>query len=202
MTPIDPIAPLESTAVKSSSVENSAVYKRSEFSDLLTSNNFYTVSAIALVLGVASVFGFIQNPRKLKSVVDTISYKVSMKHVDNQRMSHRLFQQEQYRLSASVKKPSNNQRFFNKISSVEGNLYLFDGINAASKKKDIKRVAFSYDITSDQFWNDLDSSNIGQIKEDIRKDNYHSHALNLLDESNSLLDNSDSKYSLASSLRK
>jgi len=175
-------------------IKSSAVYKRSEFSDLLTSNNFYTVSAIALVLGVASVFGFIQNPRKLKAVVDTISYKVSMSHIDNQRMSYRVFQQEQYSLSASVKTAHNKQRY-------EGNNYLF-GTDDAIEKQDIKRVAFSYDITSDQFWNDLDSSNIGQVKDDLRKDNYHSHDLNVLDESSALLDHSDYKYSIASELKR
>ena len=187
IAPIDPTAPLKC----------SAVYKRSEFSDLLTSNNFYTVSAIALVLGAASVFGFIQNPRKLKSVVDTISYKVSMQHVDNQRMSHRMLQQEQqYNVSASVKAPRHIQRHH--VSSH----FMYGATDVAAAKKDIKRVAFSYDITSDKFWNDLDSSNIGEVKDEMRKDNYHSHSLNLLGDSNSLLDNSDSKYSLASSLRK
>ncbi len=181
MTPIDPM-------------KSSAVYKRSEFSDLLASNNFYTVSAIALVLGATSIFGFIQDPRKLKTVVDTISYKVSVSHVNNQSMPYSVFQQEQYRLSASIKAPRNKQAY-------EGTNYLF-GADVAIEKKDIKRVAFSYDITSNKFWNDLDSSNIGQIKDDLRNDNYNSHALNLLDESSALLDNNDSKYSLASSLRK
>ena len=152
-----------------------SVYKNSEFSDLLMSNNFYTVSGIALVLGFASAFGFIQNPRKLKTVVDTLSYKVSVSHTNNQQKSFRI---PKYKRHSS--KPSEKGSVVNNI----------------------QRVAFSYDLTSDKFWNDLDSANNGKAKEDINKENYSSHSSSLLDDANFSLEKDDSKYSIATNLRK
>lgn len=185
----------------SASADN--IYKRPEFSDLLKSNNFYTVSAIALVLGVASAFGFIQNPRKLKTVVDTISYKVSIDHSDNQRMSYQVFQQERYGLAASLKQKQADQSFFKESSRFdESRKYLYGNYPFShSEKNNSRRVAFSYDITSDKFWADLDASSIGQVKDEMHKGNYNSLSLDILDEGDFFLDKGDSKYSIASELR-
>lgn len=185
----------------SASADN--IYKRPEFSDLLKSNNFYTVSAIALVLGVASAFGFIQNPRKLKTVVDTISYKVSIDHSDNQRMSYHVFQQERYGLAASLKQKQADQSFFKESSRFdESRKYLYGNYPFShSEKNNSKRVAFSYDITSDKFWADLDASSIGQVKDEMHKGNYNSLSLDILDEGDFFIDKGDSKYSIASELR-
>ncbi len=187
--------------MKSPNVKSNAVYKRSEFLDLLSSNNFYTVTAIALVLGAASAFGLIQNPRKLKTVVDVLSYKVSISHPDNQRMSYQVFQQERYDLSASMENYVNKkQSHFSRATE-----YLFDENLASEKaniaKKEFHRVAFSYDITSNKFWNDFNSSDIGLTK-DTSKENFKFHPLSIQEERNAMLDQNDSKYSLANDLKR
>ena len=186
--------------MKTPNVNSDAVYKRSEFLDLLNSNNFYTVTAIAIVLGIASAFGLVENPRKLKTVVDVLSYKVSISHPDNQKMSFQAFQQERYDLSASLKnhvlvKPSS----FNSATQ-----YLFDDELADKShriKKGIKRVAFSYDITSNKFWNDLSSADIGLARDASHKDSHILHPLSIQEEKNAMLENNDSKYSLATDLK-
>lgn len=190
------------TPIKTS-VSADKVYKRPEFSDLLKSNNFYTVSAIALVLGIASAFGFIQNPRKLKTVVDTISYKVSIAHPDNQRMSYQVFKQERYGLSASLKQKQAEKGYFNVSRHFDDSRKYLYGNHpfSHSEKNNTKRVAFSYDITSDKFWNDLNASSIGQVKDEMHKGNYNSLSLDIVDEGDVFLDKGDSKYSIASELR-
>ena len=53
-----------------------AVYSSTNMSDLLSSPVFYSVIALSFILGVSSIFGFFNNPRKLKTVVDVISQKI------------------------------------------------------------------------------------------------------------------------------
>ena len=69
-------------------------------------------------------------------------------------------------------------------------------------KKDTRRVAFSYDITSNRFWNDLDSSDIGWEKDEKHKDDSSYHPVSILDDSNTLADIGDSEYSLAKELKR
>ena len=59
------------------------VYSTSGFRDTLASPIFYPVIVVALVLGVTSIFGFVQNPLKLKAVVNVIQQKVATENVVN-----------------------------------------------------------------------------------------------------------------------
>lgn len=189
--------PEKKSATKHVSANTKVVYKRPEFLDLLSSNNFYTVSAIALVLGISSAFGFIDNPRKLKAVVDTLSYKVSIDHRDNQRMPYQVFQQERYDLSASADRKASNMHAFR-----GGKDFLLEKYNfSESFAKNKKPVAFSYDITSDKFWNDLSSSNIGKSQSDSHKDSYSDHTLNI-QKDGAYLEKGDYKYSIAAELKR
>jgi hypothetical protein len=83
--------------------------------------------------------------------------------------------------------------------------YLFDENLALEKTraaaKDIHRVAFSYDITSNKFWNDFNASDVGLAK-DNTKENYKFHPLSIQEERNAMLDHNDSKYSLANDLKR
>lgn len=198
------MTPKKTSMTKHVSTRADAVYRRPEFSDLLTSNNFYTVSAIALVLGISSAFGFIQNPRKLKAVVDTLSYKVSIAHPNNQRMSYQVFQEERYDLSASIENYGSSVGSIRQKSRFsENNKYLFEPRNLVrSSGKHIQRVAFSYDITSDKFWNDFSSSSIGRLQDEKHKYNYNHYSLNNIQDDRAYLEKGDSKYSIANDLIK
>jgi len=52
------------------------VYSATRLTDLVSSPVFFSIVILSLLLGFASAFGFLQNPRKLKIVVDVISQKL------------------------------------------------------------------------------------------------------------------------------
>jgi len=59
------------------------VYSSTDLSDLLSSPIFYSIIALTFILGFSSIFGFFNNPRKLKTVVDAISQKVMIQPNSN-----------------------------------------------------------------------------------------------------------------------
>lgn len=58
------------------------VYSISGFHDTLASPILYPVIVISLVLGIASIFGFTQNPLKLKAIVYVMHQKISDTQAD------------------------------------------------------------------------------------------------------------------------
>ncbi len=54
------------------------IYSITGFKDILASPLFYPIVAVSVILGIASMFGFLQNPLKLKAVVNSIHNKVSI----------------------------------------------------------------------------------------------------------------------------
>ena len=67
------------------------VYSISGFRDTLASPVFYPVIVVSLVLGVASIFGFVQNPLKLKAMVNVIHQKVAKTKVVNDSLKNELY---------------------------------------------------------------------------------------------------------------
>lgn len=161
------------------------IYSVSEFKDLVSSNNFYTVAAIALVLGVASAMGFIQEPRKLKSVVDTLSSKVTASQPASQTMLYKIFKRDRYGLSAktewqaiglpgdsakvqtdyfdhglrSTRLFPNNQQVSFPYRQIEWNIQGFiDGVLTKGADTLLQPVNFDYNIASRTFWNDFNHS--------------------------------------------
>ena len=51
-------------------------YSITGFSELVASPFFYSILILTVILGLASTFGFFQNPRKLKLIIDLISQRV------------------------------------------------------------------------------------------------------------------------------
>lgn len=62
--------------------KNNNEYSTTGFSDLVGSPFFYSVLLITFILGFASVYGFFQNPRKLKLIIDVISQRVFISEVE------------------------------------------------------------------------------------------------------------------------
>jgi len=165
------------------------VYSSTELSDLLSSPVFYSVLALTFFLGLSSVFGFLQNPRKLKIVVDAISEKVSI--YQNIDYSFGVDQYSAYGSSVDEVSYADNNRY--SILSKE----LFAPTDKVIEHS-IEKVSFNYDITSKQFWSDLDTSSIESASEESIRKNAESWRLGTPLSSDYYVDQDDSKYSLKS----
>ena len=56
-------------------------YSLTNFSSILSSPIFLAVLVLAFILGLSSVFGFFQNPRKLKAIIDIVSHRLFISEV-------------------------------------------------------------------------------------------------------------------------
>ena len=151
----------------------SEVYSISGFRDTLASPVFYPVIVVTLVLGVTSIFGFLQNPLKLKSVVNVIQQKVGTREIVND--SFNLSQAYIDNMSSkNIKELTINTK--RNFASTETN-YAFDLFSdnetSFTKKTTVdgnfERIAFNYDVTSESFWTDLDSSRLETASEEIER---------------------------------
>ncbi len=165
------------------------VYSATELSDLLSSPVFYSVLALTFFLGLSSVFGFLQNPRKLKTVVDAISEKVSI--YQNSEAGFGVDQYSSYGSSVDAVSYIDNSRY--SISFKE----LFAPTDKIIEQS-IQKVSFNYDITSKQFWGNLDSSSIESASEESIRKNAESWRLGAPLSSDYYVDQDGSKYSLKS----
>lgn len=139
------------------------VYSTTGFKDTLASPYFYPIAVITIVLGISSILGFLQNPLKLKAVVNVINQKVSVRSPVNRQL---------YSLSQSFsEKKINKQRNEN---AETGNLFqdfYETKISNQTDESSLQHVSFNYDVTSTQFWSDLDTSRIeSAIEESNRQD--------------------------------
>jgi len=165
------------------------VYSSTELSDLLSSPVFYSVLAITFILGLSSVFGFFENPRKLKTVVDVISEKVVTADVNT--VSYR-----------QVKYSHNNDRYNILRSDLFTTNTVRSDLFSTNTVKNIESVSFNYDITSKQFWGNLDSSRIESAAEESLRESSDALVIGtpLSPEYHSPESDSDAKYSMASGL--
>jgi hypothetical protein len=137
------------------------IYSTTGFKDVLASPLFYSIAVITFVLGVSSIFGFLQNPLKLKAVVSAINHKISSDSLIKSPATQNVFSLSEnfYGLlqkdaNENLKHPSEKMKFELYQDRVEENA------RNNSFEKDLHRVAFNYDITSNNFWSDLDSTSI------------------------------------------
>ena len=147
----------------------SRVYSTTGFSDLVSSPVFYSVLVLTILLGLSSAFGFFQNPLKLKAVIEVISQKVSLS--DDIKM--RSVSQRGYSISSGLQRSANSKSTFSMIDKDRYSILAksFSALqNSRESNSSIKLVSFDYDITSKQFWSDLDLSKIeSTIEESQRK---------------------------------
>lgn len=142
----------------------SEIYSTSGFRDTLASPVFYPVIVVSLVLGIASIFGFVQNPLKLKAMVNVIHQKVAETKVVNDSFKNDLYVLTNRSLSenkSSFEQQTNNLELF---SSLDQN-----APEKTSVTEGFERIAFNYDITSDHFWSGLDSSTFESATEEIQR---------------------------------
>jgi len=168
------------------------VYRITGFTDIIASPVFYIVLVLTIFLGLSSIFGFLQNPRKLKTVIDVIHHKTVISHTSSV--------DKKYSLTSVM----NNENFVDRDSSTVS--YLDDSrysifshdinLDFSELATDgIQHVSFNYDITSKQFWGYLEMGRLLPSIEDT-SENLNPLILGTPIDSNLLLDNDDSKYSM------
>jgi hypothetical protein len=179
------------------------VYSSTDLSDLLSSPVFYSVIALTFILGVSSIFGFFNNPRKLKTVVDVISQKLLINPNSNTVTFDR---DEDYLLQKySLKASANNRKEIplevtTNPYSVFSKVVVLDSISNITNNNEIQRVSFDYDITSKQFWGNLDSSRIESLIEENQTLEGNSLMIGAPLSSEYALEQGDEKYSMGAGL--
>jgi len=184
--------------------EKKEVYSSTDISDLLSSPIFYSVIALTFILGLSSIFGFFNNPRKLKTVVDVISQKILLNPNSNTVSFEESndFQLQKYSLKAPViskgisfKLASNPYSIFSEYN------YFNSATSAVRLNKQAQAVSFDYDITSKQFWGNLDAHQLEALLDEDK--NLSGDYLMLgvpLSSEYSSLEEGDKKYSMAAGL--
>ncbi|GAA0426732.1 hypothetical protein GCM10009133_39130 [Cocleimonas flava] len=137
------------------------VYSTTGFKDTLASPLFYSVAAVALVLGIASIFGFLQNPLKLKAVANAVHNKVHISSPVRSSPRNNLYSLEQSFKNKDYRTDKNQIQ--NQPQSVE--------VEQPQHMGGLNRVSFNYDVTANDFWTDLDTSRLeSAVEESARQD--------------------------------
>ena len=177
------------------------VYSSTDLGDLLSSPVFYSVLVLASFLGLLSTFGFLNNPRKLKTAVDVINQKFFMSPNSNtviyDRNEDYLFQK--YAFKASIMNNAKVKQGKTYLAPI-GNPYnilskvTYFSNSSKQNRSENQRVAFDYDITSNEFWGDLDASTKNYLNDE--SDKFEDLQIGAPLSSEYLLEQGDEKYSL------
>ena len=178
------------------------VYSSTNMSDLLSSPVFYSVIALTFILGLSSIFGFFNNPRKLKTVVDVISQKILINPNSN---TVSFDADEDYLLqNYSFKAMSINLDWPISSANIEDPYNISSKLivlnPALSVKIDTQRVSFDYDITSKQFWGGLDASRIESAIEESQRKDRDALVIGVPLSSEYSLEQGDEKYSMGAGI--
>ena len=177
------------------------IYSSTDLSDLLSSPVFYSVIALTFILGLSSIFGFFNNPRKLKTVVDVISQKLSVNpntntvsydaDVDYLLRNHSLKELPVKKETHFSIKSDNSYN----VSDNGNGVILYSALNANSNQE-TQRVSFDYNITSDQFWGSLDVNRIESMIDQNQQQNLDTLMIGAPLSSEYFLEQGDAKYSM------
>ena len=140
------------------------IYSTSGFKDTLASPVFYPVIVVAIVLGVTSIFGLTQNPLKLKTVVNIIHQKVATEVTVNSTLDDKYY--SDFDLSKTKSRLQKETLTSKKMTDTD--YVLFQANTEATNANDtLERYAFNYDVVSESFWSDLDSTSLETPEEEI-----------------------------------
>lgn len=175
-------------------------YSTTGFSDLIASPFFLSILVLTFILGCASVFGFFQNPRKLKFIIDLISQSISISEVQTKKAS-KVVSSDMHSLSQKKLQVMYERKSHLTFSSLDKERYsvlsedfvlnknLLDSVNKSIP------TTFDYDITSNNFWKNLDISGLA-----LDEPSYKNSDLPIIDTSISpyySLEEDSSKYILS-----
>lgn len=141
------------------------IYSTTGFKDTLASPIFYPVIVVALVLGITSILGFVQNPTKLKTMVNVIHKKVAPSNVVSDSFHKHQNMSAEHQTSKIIISSELITKF-DVFSDLEGKITTKMPIDGR-----LERIAFNYDITSENFWANLDTSSLETIEEELKRKN-------------------------------
>jgi hypothetical protein len=178
------------------------VYSSTNMSDLLSSPVFYSVIALTFILGLSSIFGFFNNPRKLKTVVDVISQKLLINPNSNTVSfdadeDYLLRNYSLKAMSIDLEEPTTSGNI-NDLYNISSRLIMLNP--ASSVRKEFQRVSFDYDITSKQFWGGLDANRVESAIEESQIQHRDSLMIGAPLSSEYLLEEGDDKYSMGAGI--
>jgi len=178
------------------------IYSSTDLSDLLSSPIFYSVIALTFILGLSSIFGFFNNPRKLKTVVDVISQKLLVNPNSN-TVSFDVDEDyllQKYSLKTSM--INREERYSSMATANHYDIFSKPIILGSSPRanKNIQLVSFDYDITSKQFWGDLDASRIESAIAESQRQNRDALMIGAPLSSEYSLGEGDNKYSMGAGI--
>ena len=183
------------------------VYSSTSLSDLFSSPIFYSVIVLTFILGVSSIFGFFNNPRKLKTVVDVISQKILISPNSNTAAFNANADTEYLFQNYSLKMHTSKKGMALKFTDSSYNIYSKYSVTSAVSRTannrvsdNTQRVSFDYDITSKQFWGDIDESRIESMLEETQRQNGDSLIIGAPLSSEDSLEQGDEKYSMNAGL--
>ena len=140
------------------------IYSTSGFKDTLASPVFYPVIVVAIVLGVTSIFGLTQNPLKLKTVVNIIHQKVATEVTVNSTLDDKYYSD----FDLSTTKSRLQKETLTSKQMTDTDYVLFQAnVEATNANDTLERYAFNYDVVSESFWSDLDSTSLETPEEEI-----------------------------------
>lgn len=147
--------------MKKKSINKNEVYSTTGFSDLVASPFFYSLLVITLILGLASTYGFFQNPRKLKLIIDLISQGLFISEVEKKVapkiVNNRANSLANKKLRVIYKRDGNIT-----ASSLEIDRYSIfaEEFTLTERKKtpinSTVSIAFNYNISYGSIWESLD----------------------------------------------
>ena len=135
--------------------DRNEIYSTSGFKDTLASPIFYPVVVVALVLGITSMMGFVQNPVKLKTMVNVIHQKVTPSNLVNSSFRDKRYNISDENQTAATPTPFGSIEKFDAFFNIEEK-----DIKKTPIDDNLERIAFNYDITSEKFWTQLDTSTL------------------------------------------
>ena len=177
--------------MKNKNIIEEEVYTTTGLSDLLSSPVFYSVLVLTFILGLSSIFGFLEDPLRLKIVVDSISERVS---INEKAVVFYDDEYSSYRSSQGTVSFIASSRY--DILSKE----LFSQNSDMLLEQDSQKVSFNYDITSKQFWESLDSSRIESASEESNREKAEALRIGAPLSTDYYSEQGDEKYSLAAGL--
>ena len=190
--------------MKNKKTKKEEVYSSTDLGDLLSSPVFYSVIALTFILGLSSVFGFFNNPRKLKTVVDTISQKILINPNSNtvsfDADEDYLLQKYSLKTLADVSTLGISKATATPSKINDDPYHVFSKLiilePASNTIRGIKRISFDYDITSKQFWGDLDASRIESAIEESQRQSREASIFGVPLSSDYSIEQGEEKYSL------
>lgn len=135
-------------------------YSLTDFSSIISSPVFLAVLVLAFILGLSTVFGFFQDPRKLKAIIDIVSQRIFISEVARSIKTPRVASYKRSAISSGQLQTIYKWGGYIVASSLDGERYSilseqFTFVEMVPVSRSMKVGSIDYDIASKKFWGKL-----------------------------------------------